>query len=143
VPVVAHVGSRPQHTKLHGGYKSTGRTPEEADEVVADARALERAGAVMLLVEAVPAEVSARIVEGSRVPVMGCGAGPACHGQVVVLHDLLGLTDWQPRFATPVTNLGERLMEAARIWMDKVARNDLGEHPYKMIEGTWESGRGL
>src|SRR5690606_4766000 len=101
VPVVAHVGSRPQHTKLHGGYKSTGRTPEEADEVVADARALERAGAVMLLVEAVPAEVSARIVEGSRVPVMGCGAGPACHGQVVVLHDLLGLTDWQPRFATP------------------------------------------
>ena len=133
VPVVAHVGSRPQHAKLTGGYRSVGRTPREAMEVVADARALEAAGAAMLLVEAVPPEVSESIVTGARVPVIGCGAGPACHGQVIVLHDLLGLSDWQPKFAQPVADFGPRLVEAVKAWIDKVDRNDLGEHPYAMV----------
>lgn len=132
VAVVAHIGSRPQQTKLSGGYRSTGRTPEEATELVDAARTLEAAGAVMLLVEATPEEVSEAIVAAVEIPVIGCGAGPACHGQVIVLHDLLGLTDWQPRFAQPVTNLGEQLRDAAKTWIDRVACNNLGEHPYKM-----------
>ena len=133
IPVVAHIGSRPQQTKLSGGYRSAGRTPEEAMRLIADARALEASGAVMLLIEATPAEVAREIVAGSTIPVIGCGAGPACHGQVIVLHDLLGLTDWQPKFAQPVANFGQELVTAVKAWMEKVERNDLGEHPYTMV----------
>jgi len=132
VPVVAHIGSRPQQTKLTGGYCSTGRTEVDAQRLMADAKALEDAGAIMLLVEATPAEVTEQIVLHANVPVIGCGAGPACQGQVIVLHDLLGLTDWQPKFAQPVTAVGEQIADAARIWIDRVDRNDLGEHPYHM-----------
>ncbi|UCD76172.1 MAG: 3-methyl-2-oxobutanoate hydroxymethyltransferase [Phycisphaerales bacterium] len=135
VPVVAHIGCRPQQAKLRGGYRSVGRTAEEAAGMVADAVAMEKAGAVMLLIEAAPNEVSARIVEKTNIPVIGCGAGPACHGQIVVLHDMLGLTDWQPAFARPLVAMGSEMVEAARQWIDKVRRSDLGEHPYRMKEG--------
>lgn len=134
IPVVAHVGSRPQHTRLHGGYWAAGKTAEKARELVEDARILEAAGAAMLLVEACPAEVAAAIVERSSLPVVGCGAGPACHGQVVVLQDLLGLTDWQPAFAAPAARLGDAIVQAASTWCGRVARGDLGSHPYAMSE---------
>lgn len=134
IPVVAHIGSRPQQTKIAGGYRSVGRTREEAMRLVADGRALEAAGAVMLLIEATPAEVSQEIVQGATIPVMGCGAGPACHGQVIVLNDLLRLSDWQPPFAPPVADFGGELVKAVKTWIDKVDRNDLGEHPYTMVK---------
>lgn len=130
IPVVAHVGSRPQHAKLKGGYASTGRTAESALRILHDAAALEAAGATMILVEACPAEVAQMVVERATVPVIGCGAGPACHGQVVVLQDLLGLSAWQPAFAPPLAQLGRELEAAARAWCDRVRRADLGEHPY-------------
>ena len=132
IPVVAHIGCKPQQVKQRGGYWAAGRTEQEAAQMVADAVALQDAGAAMLLVEATPAEVAARIVEKARVPVIGCGAGSACHGQVVVLQDLLGLTDWQPAFANPLSAMGESLTSAAREWILKVDRSDLGEHPYQM-----------
>ncbi len=132
IPVVAHVGSRPQLSKRRGGYESAGRTAEEAKRLLGDATACEAAGAVMLLVEAVPNEISQRIVEATSVPVIGCGAGPACHGQIVVLQDLLGLTDWQPAFAQPVSHLGEPVMAAATRWIEMVRESNLGEHPYRM-----------
>ena len=130
VPVVAHVGSRPQQAKLKGGYVSAGRTAEGALRILHDAAALEAAGACMLLVEACPAEVAQMVVERATVPVIGCGAGTACHGQVVVLQDLLGLTHWQPAFAKPIAQLGNELEQAARRWRDRVREGDLGEHPY-------------
>jgi 3-methyl-2-oxobutanoate hydroxymethyltransferase len=132
VPVIAHIGARPQQAKLHGGYGSVGRTAAEAQQMVADAVAMQESGAVMLLVEACPNEVSQRIVEKTSIPLIGCGGGPACHGQIVVLQDLLGLTTWQPSFAQPVTHLGEPLVNAAQAWVKKVRRSDLGEHPYHM-----------
>ena len=135
IPVVAHVGSRPQLSKRHGGYGSVGRTAAEARPLVADAVTLEDAGASMILIEACPDEVSQRIVEKTTVPVIGCGAGPSCHGQIVVLQDLLGLSDWQPGFAQPVTHLAEPLMQAAQRWIEMVRGSDLGEHPYRMDEG--------
>lgn len=135
VPVVGHIGCRPQQAKLRGGYRSVGRTAEEASAMVADAVAMDQAGAVMLLIEAAPNEVSERIVQKTNIPVIGCGAGPACHGQVVVLHDMLGLTDWQPAFAKPLVEMGNKTAEAARQWIDKVRRSDLGEHPYRMKDG--------
>ncbi len=135
IPVVAHIGARPQLSKRRGGYGSAGRTVAQARQLVADAEALEAAGATMLLIEATPVEVSQRIVEKTTVPVIGCGAGPACHGQIVVTQDLLGLTDWQPAFAQPIANIGEHLVAAARQWAGMVHASQLGEHPYKMSEG--------
>ncbi|HMN94999.1 MAG TPA: 3-methyl-2-oxobutanoate hydroxymethyltransferase [Phycisphaerales bacterium] len=132
IAVVAHVGSRPQQTKLRGGYSSVGRSAREARTVIDDAVALAEAGASLVLVEAVPIEVAERLVERVGVPVIGCGAGPACHGQVVVLQDLLGLTEWQPAFARPIVELGGPLESAARAWVDRVRRNELGEHPYRI-----------
>lgn len=132
VPVVAHIGARPQQAKLHGGYGSVGRTADEAARLVEEAALMEKAGAVMLLIEACPNEVSQRIVEKVGIPLIGCGGGPACHGQIVVLQDLLGLSPWQPAFAQPVTNLGESLSAAAQQWIRKVRASDLGEHPYRM-----------
>src|SRR5262249_51454674 len=79
IPVVAHIGSRPQHARLHGGYYAAGKTAEAARALLDDAAAMEDAGAVMLLVEAAPQEVTELIVAQSRVPVIGCGAGPSCH----------------------------------------------------------------
>jgi 3-methyl-2-oxobutanoate hydroxymethyltransferase len=132
IPVVAHVGARPQQSKRQGGYGSVGRTAADARSLVADAVAMEEAGACMLLIEAAPNEVSQRVVEKTSVPVIGCGAGPACHGQIVVLQDLLGLTDWQPSFAKPIVQLGEQVIAAARRWNCMVRDSELGEHPYRM-----------
>ncbi len=134
IPVVGHVGARPQLSKRRGGYGSVGRTAAEARNLIADAVAIEAAGAIMLLIEAAPNEVSARIVEKTSVPVIGCGAGPACHGQIVVLQDLLGLSDWQPLFARPLVDLGTQIVSAAGRWKRMVFASELGEHPYTMPE---------
>ncbi len=135
IPVVAHIGSRPQQAKLTGGYHSTGRTAHEARCLVNDAIALAEAGAVMLLLEATPVEVAQRIVESVACPVIGCGAGPDCHGQVVVLQDILGLSSWQPSFAQPLAQLGPQITAAAERWAASVRNNDLGDHPYTMLDG--------
>ncbi|MCA9290848.1 MAG: 3-methyl-2-oxobutanoate hydroxymethyltransferase [Phycisphaerales bacterium] len=138
IPVVAHVGSRPQQVKHDGGYHSVGRTAAEARRLIEDAAMLEDAGAVMLLIEATPDEIAARIVERTRVPVIGCGAGPSCHGQIVVTQDLFGLTSWQPAFARPIAAFGEQIIGTARQWIAKVRERDLGPHPYQMREGELE-----
>ena len=135
IPAVAHIGSRPQLSKRRGGYSSVGRTAAGARQLVADAVALEAAGATMLLIEATPAEVSQHIVQKTSVPVIGCGAGPACHGQIVVTQDLLGLSDWQPSFAQPIARFGEELVAAATRWAHMVHASELGEHPYRMSDG--------
>jgi 3-methyl-2-oxobutanoate hydroxymethyltransferase len=134
IPVVAHIGSRPQHAKQVGGYSAAGKTADEALRIIADADAMLAAGATMLLVEATPVEVTEEIVRRSRVPVIGCGAGPVCHGQVVVTHDLLGLTDRQPPFALPIVALGKALGEMADTWKGRVRSGALGEHPYALSD---------
>jgi len=134
IPVVAHIGSRPQLSKQQGGYSAAGKSCADALALLDDARALVDAGAQLLLVEATPAEVAEQLVRESPVPVIGCGAGPACHGQVIVLQDLLGLTAWQPAFALPAIDFGPQLLAAARGWMHRVRANDLGPHPYTMSD---------
>lgn len=135
IPVCAHVGSKPQHAALTSGYKARGRTGADAARIVADARALEQAGAVMLLVEAVPAEVTDTILQHTKVPVIGIGAGPNCHGQVVVLHDVLGLLEKTPGLARPVANLGPVIREAAVQWVRSVAERDFGGKAFTMTDG--------
>ncbi|MEM9083646.1 MAG: 3-methyl-2-oxobutanoate hydroxymethyltransferase [Planctomycetota bacterium] len=140
VPVCAHLGSRPQTVALTGGYSAAGRTPQEADRIVHDAQAMVRAGSVLLLIEAVPAEVAQRVVEAVDVPVIGIGAGPAPHGQIVVLHDLLGLSERQPPFAPPLAKLGEEIVTKAREWIDRVASRNPSEHRYRMVQTQPQPG---
>jgi len=92
VPVCVHMGLTPQWVNLLGGYKVQGRSAEQAQRLLDEARALEQAGAAMLLLECVPAVLAAQISKAVQIPVIGIGAGAATDGQVLVVHDLLGLT---------------------------------------------------
>lgn len=100
IPVCAHLGLRPQSVHKLGGYRVQGRDAEDADNMLAQARQLEAAGADMLLLEAVPAALAEKITRQVNVPVIGIGAGAACDGQVLVLYDVLGITPGKtPKFA--------------------------------------------
>ncbi len=96
IPVMAHLGLRPQSVHQLGGYKAQGMTAEAAESLVQDARMMEESGAVALLLEAVPMEVAAVIVESTELPVVGCASGPDCDGTVVVMHDMLGYGGGHP-----------------------------------------------
>lgn len=132
IPICAHVGSRPQLAGLNGGYGSAGKTDREAASILKDAIELEKAGAVLLLVEAVPAEVTQRILEATTVPVIGIGAGAACHGQVLVVQDLLGMNDHVPRFAEPVARIGPAIEAAGREWVRRVRAREIGGALYQL-----------
>jgi 3-methyl-2-oxobutanoate hydroxymethyltransferase len=136
VAVCGHVGSKPQHVRATGGYASAGRTPEAARRVVDDAVALADAGAVMLLAEAVPPEVAGEIMERTDVPLIGIGAGPACHGQILVVQDMLGMTSWQPGFASPLADVGEQIRSAAEEYVRRVAERRVTEHRFEMKPGS-------
>lgn len=138
IPICAHVGCRPQTVAVSGGYSAAGRTAEDAQRVVDDAVALAKAGAVLLLVEAATDEVTEAIVEQTDVPLIGIGAGTACHGQILVVQDLLGLTDDPPRFAEPVVDLGSAIVGAAEEWVRRVRDRDIGGSRYIMREGEAE-----
>ena len=135
IPVCGHVGSRPQSVGLTGGYASAGRTADAAERVIEDAVALEEAGAVMLLVEAVPEEVTKAILERTSVPLIGIGAGPAPHGQILVLQDLIGMTHWQPGFAQPVAHIGPQIQKAVETWVKRVKDRTSTDHRYLMKRG--------
>ena len=135
IPVCAHVGARPSTAALAGGYGSAGRVAKEAEQIVADAIALEQAGALLLLIEAVPPEVTERVLRETSVPLIGIGAGPACHGQILVIQDLLGMTDAPPRFAERSANLGIEYQKAAADWVKRVSNRDIGGQGYSMHDG--------
>lgn len=138
VPVVAHIGWRPQ-TALFAGVRTAkiaGRTAAEARALVEEAQLFEARGAVMILVEQCPAEVAAAIVRSVKVPVIGCGAGRACHGHVVVLQDLLRLSAHSPSFVTATADGAALLKDAAMAWVELLRSGKyLAEHPYPMDPG--------
>jgi len=96
IPVLGHIGLTPQSVNVLGGYKVQGRTPEAGGQLVADAQALADAGAFAVVLECVPPDIAAAVTAGCPVPVIGIGAGPSCDGQVLVMHDLLGLSEGAP-----------------------------------------------
>jgi 3-methyl-2-oxobutanoate hydroxymethyltransferase len=107
VPVMAHVGLTPQSVNTLGGYKVVGRA-EEADKVMADARATEAAGAFSIVLEKVPEGLAGRITAGLSIPTIGIGAGAGCDGQVLVVDDMLGLfTEFRPKFVKRYAELGK------------------------------------
>ena len=113
IPVMGHIGLTPQSATLLGGFRAQGRTAEKARSLLQDARALEAAGCFAVVLEAVPAEVAARISQALTIPTIGIGSGPGCDGQVLVFHDLLGLYDGKaPRFVKRYADLAGDVKDA-------------------------------
>jgi 3-methyl-2-oxobutanoate hydroxymethyltransferase len=121
IPVMGHVGLTPQSFHALGGFKVQGRTARAAEELLRDARAIEAAGAFALVLESIPRELAADVTRELRIPTIGIGAGPDCDGQVLVFHDLVGLTlDHAPKFARRYAELGEIVSRAAREFCEDV-----------------------
>jgi 3-methyl-2-oxobutanoate hydroxymethyltransferase len=115
IPVMGHVGLTPQSVNALGGYRIQGKTPGTADQLLRDARSVEAAGAFAIVLEAMPRELAAEITRTVRIPTIGIGAGPDCDGQVLVLHDMLGLTlPEAPKFARRYANVGEIISNAVK-----------------------------
>ncbi len=133
IPVMAHLGLTPQFANQFGGFKVQGKSPEAAARILADAKALQEAGAFSLVLEGVPAELARRVTEAVHIPTIGIGAGIGCDGQVLVLHDLLGLTtEKTPKFVKKYAELGEAVKEAVTAFMQEVAGGTFPgpEHSY-------------
>jgi 3-methyl-2-oxobutanoate hydroxymethyltransferase len=121
IPVMGHVGLTPQSVNALGGYRVQGKTVAAAEQLLRDARSVEAAGAFAIVLEAMPRELAAEITRSVRIPTIGIGAGPDCDGQVLVLHDMLGLTFQEPpKFARRYVNLGEAITQAVRQYCEDV-----------------------
>jgi len=121
IPVMGHVGLTPQSVNALGGYRVQGKTTDSAEQLLRDARAVEAAGAFAVVLEAVPRELAAQITRELRIPTIGIGAGPDCDGQILVVHDLLGLTfDHTPKFARQYANVGGLISSAVRSYCEDV-----------------------
>lgn len=121
IPVLGHIGLTPQSVNKLGGYRVQGKTAETARELLEDARALEEAGAFAIVLEVVPREIAKLITESIKIPTIGIGAGSGCDIQVLVIHDLLGLTFGKvARFVRPYANLRETITESISRWAEDV-----------------------
>jgi 3-methyl-2-oxobutanoate hydroxymethyltransferase len=121
IPVMGHIGLTPQSATMLGGFKTQGRTAAKARRLLEEARALEAEGCFAIVLEAVPSPVAARITETVAVPTIGIGAGPSCDGQVLVYHDLLGLSEGHlPRFVKRYANLSREIRDALEAYAAEV-----------------------
>ena len=120
VPVMGHVGLTPQSINRMGGFRVQGRGEAGRLRVLDDARRVQDAGAFAVVLEGVPAALAAEITAELSIPTIGIGAGVDCTGQVLVMHDLLGLNDWTPSFVKQYANLGALVSQAARAYADDV-----------------------
>jgi 3-methyl-2-oxobutanoate hydroxymethyltransferase len=121
IPVMGHIGLTPQSVHALGGYRVQGREKGAADRLLADAKAIEDAGACALVLELVPAELSARISQALTIPTIGIGAGPDCDGQVLVTPDMLGLNPgFSPKFLKRYVELAKDVTDATRRFAEDV-----------------------
>jgi 3-methyl-2-oxobutanoate hydroxymethyltransferase len=121
VPVMGHVGMTPQSVHSFGGFKLQGRTEAQRARILAGARALADAGAYAIVLETIPASLAAEVTRSVPVPTIGIGAGAACDGQVLVMHDLLGMDpQWAPRFVRRYAELGTEIEKAFAAYADDV-----------------------
>jgi 3-methyl-2-oxobutanoate hydroxymethyltransferase len=133
IPVMGHLGLTPQFVHQMGGFKVQGKSESQAARILADAKDLEQAGAFSLVLEGVPSDLAARITKAVRIPTIGIGAGPATDGQVLVLHDILGLTTGKaPKFVKRYANLAEQITKAAQQFAQDVGSGSFPgpEHSY-------------
>ncbi len=121
IPVMGHLGLTPQSVHQLGGYRVQGRDPAAADRLRSDAKFLEDAGACALVLELVPSALAADVSRSLEIPTIGIGAGPGCDGQVLVLHDMLGLNpDFNPKFLKKYADLAATVRGAAQAYADEV-----------------------
>ncbi|MGD9896815.1 MAG: 3-methyl-2-oxobutanoate hydroxymethyltransferase [Candidatus Methylacidiphilaceae bacterium] len=121
IPVMAHIGLLPQ--SAGGRFRKVGRLPEERERILADAQAVEEAGAFSVVVEATDSGLTAEITRRLRIPTIGIGSGLECDGQILVFHDLVGLFPWfRPRFVEPKADLARVILEAARLFVAETQR---------------------
>jgi len=139
--VCGHIGLTPQSTGQFGGYKAQGRTAESAYELIKDARAVQEAGAAMLLLEAVTPEVGKFITADLEIPVYGIGAGPYTNGQLLIVSDILGIWEaFKPKFVKRYAHMAEESVKAIQDYVKEVREGEFPKevHYYKMIEGEAE-----
>jgi len=135
IPVMGHLGLTPQWVHEFGGFKVRGKTKSTARVILEDARRLERAGVFSLVLECIPWQLAKLITEKIEIPTIGIGAGPYCDGQVLVIHDLLGLTGPRvPKFVKRYTKLDDTVMKALRDFRREVKNGKFPtlEHSYEM-----------
>ncbi len=122
IAVVAHIGLTPQSVKKFGSYKPRGNNPDEYQAILDDAKAVTEAGAVAVVLECIPDALAEEISGNISIPTVGIGAGSGCDAQVLVWHDLLGLSEKNPSFAPAYTNLREQITSAISLWSDDVRK---------------------
>ncbi len=139
IPVIGHLGLTPQSIHVFGGYKLQGREPEEARKILSDARALEQAGAFAIVLECIPEELAARVTAALSIPTIGIGAGLHCDGQVLVLHDMLGIAGKvHPRFVKQYAHLSEAIRKAVEQYAEEVRQEKFpdAEHSFSADESA-------
>jgi 3-methyl-2-oxobutanoate hydroxymethyltransferase len=120
IPFMAHIGMLPQSVREEGGYKVKGRTQSEVEALLADAHAVEKAGAFSVVLEIVIAEVAKQITNSIGIPTIGIGSGEHCDGQILVTHDLIGLFPWfTPKFVSPQARVAEEIRRAAQTFIEQ------------------------
>lgn len=124
IPVLGHIGLTPQSIHQLGGYRQQGKTLEEAERLMQEALDIEAAGAFAIVLEHIPTDLATKISEKLTIPTIGIGAGHGCDGQVLVINDVLGLSDWQPPFAKVYVNLQASITKAVKNYCTDVRNQE-------------------
>ena len=141
IPVCAHIGLTPQSINAFGGFKIQGKTEAAARKLIEDAKAVQKAGATMVVLEGVPAKLATKITEMLDIPTIGIGAGAGCDGQVLVYQDMLGMfSDYVPKFVRQFANVGEVMKNAFKEYIEEVQNGNFPaeEHTYKIEDDIIE-----
>ncbi len=141
IPVCAHIGLTPQAVNALGGFKVSGRSQEAAQQLIDDAKAVQEAGAFMVVLECVPADLATYVSEMLHIPTIGIGAGAGCDGQVLVYQDMLGMfSDFVPKFVKHFANVGEIMQDAFKTYVKEVQEQTFPaeEHTYKISHDVIE-----
>lgn len=134
IPVMGHIGLTPQSIHRMGGYKVQGKREEQAEQLLADARAVEEAGAFAMVLEAIPAALAEKITASVSIPTIGIGAGPGCDGQVLVIHDILGLCEkYSPKFVKRFADISGTISRGIDAYIQEVKQGSFpgAEHSFK------------
>ncbi len=137
IPVMGHLGLTPQRANMFGGFKAQAKTAKDAMELLEDAKALESVGCFSIVLEAIPAIVAKTVSENIKIPTIGIGAGCDCDGQVLVYHDMLGLSGFTPRFVKKYLDLSDPIQNAIKNYISEVQGGSFpsNEHTFSMLEG--------
>lgn len=141
IPVVAHIGLTPQSVNAFGGFKVQGKDLKAAQKLIEDAKAVEAAGACMVVMECVPAKLATKITEELHIPTIGIGAGAGCDGQVLVYQDLLAMySDMKPKFVKQFAQVGEAMREGVKAYIDETKAGTFPgeEHTFQISDEVIE-----